>query len=64
MASGRVRVSWNAASAPAALVRDARTGRIVSIARGGALDLQTASDDLEITLSDGVRSVKSKVRPR
>ena len=64
MAPGKVRVSWNPAAARMALVRDARSGRILSFARGGAVDLGTMSDDLEVTLSDGVRSVRSRIRPR
>ena len=63
-APGRVRVSWNAASARIALVRDARNGHVLTIARGGSVDLRTPSDDLEITLSDGVKSTKSRVRPK
>jgi hypothetical protein len=63
-APGRVRVSWNAAGARVALVRDARNGQILSIGRGGDVVLRTSSDDLEITLSDGVKSTKSRIRPR
>jgi hypothetical protein len=60
----RVRVSWNASAARGALVRDARTGNVLSFGRSGVIDLPTASDDLEITLSDGVKSVTARVRPR
>ncbi len=60
----RVRVSWNASASRVALVRDVRTGDILSFGRGGTIDLSTASNDLEITLSDGVKSVRSRVRPR
>jgi hypothetical protein len=63
-APGHVRVSWNPANARVALVRDARTGQVLTIARGGSVDLQTPSDDLEITLSDGVKSTKSRIRPK
>jgi hypothetical protein len=63
-APGRVRVTWNASAARAAMVRDARTGEVLSFGRGGVVDLPTASDDLEVTLSDGVRSVRSRIRPR
>ena len=63
-APGRVRVSWNANAARVAMIRDARSGQILSFSRGGAVDLRTASDDLEITLSDGVRSVRTRVRPQ
>jgi hypothetical protein len=59
---GKVRVDWTGGGMRAALIRDGRTGQILSIARG-AVDLPTTSDDLDVTLSDGVKSVKSKVRP-
>jgi hypothetical protein len=61
---GRVRVAWNAATSRVALIRDARTGQVLSFARGGAIDLSTTSDDLEITLSDGVKSTRSRLTPR
>ena len=63
-ASGRVRVNWNAAASRAALIRDLRSGAILSIARGGTIDVHTSSDDLEVTLSDGINSVRSRIRPR
>jgi hypothetical protein len=59
-----VRVTWNAAAARVALIRDARTGEILSFARTGVVDLPVRSDDLEVTLSDGVRSVRSRIQPR
>jgi hypothetical protein len=64
MARGRVRVEWNHNAARVALIKDMRTGKILSFARGGAINLSTASDDLEITVSDGVKSVRSRVRPQ
>lgn len=64
LAGGGVRVSWSAATSRAALIRDARTGRVLSIARGGAVDLQTAATDLDVTISDGVKSIRSTLRPR
>jgi len=63
-APGRVRVTWNATAARMALVRNARTGEILSFGRAGAVDLPAGNDDLEVTLSDGVRSVRSRIRPR
>ena len=62
--SGRVRVTWDAANARVAMIRDARTGQVLSFSRGGSVDVRTASDDLEITLSDGVKSTRSRIRPR
>jgi hypothetical protein len=46
------------------MIRDARTGRVLSFSRGGVVDLRTASDDIEVTLSDGVRNTRTRIRPR
>jgi hypothetical protein len=64
LAPGRVRVTWNPANARVALIRDTRSGQVLSFSRGGAVDLRTASDDIEVTLSDGVKSIRSRIRPR
>jgi hypothetical protein len=64
LANGRVRLTWNGAASRAALIRDSRTGTILSVARGGAVELHTSSDEFDITVSDGVKSLKSRVRPR
>jgi hypothetical protein len=61
---GRVRVNWDARAARMALIRDARTGQILSFARGGTVTLPTSPDELDITLSDGVRSMRTRARPR
>jgi hypothetical protein len=61
---GRVRVTWNSASARVAMIRDARSGQVLSFSRNGAVDVRTASDDIEVTLSDGVKSTRSRIRPR
>jgi hypothetical protein len=55
----RVRVRWDANLYPAALVRDPNSGHVLSIARGGDLEIATgarAADRIEVILSDGVRS--------
>jgi hypothetical protein len=64
IAPGLVRLTWSAATSAGALIRDARTGRILSLARGGSVDLRTTSDEFDVTLSDGVASVRSRIRPR
>jgi hypothetical protein len=63
--SGRsVRVRWDATRASAILVRDARTREIVAIARGGESVVDAPSGDVELTVSDGVRSTTRRVRVR
>jgi hypothetical protein len=49
-------ITWNALRYPLAVVRDANTGEILSLARGGAANVETSASDLELTLSDGVTS--------
>jgi hypothetical protein len=39
-----------------AIVRDATTGEVVAIARGGRLDLTTSATSLDLHLSDGLSS--------
>jgi hypothetical protein len=49
-------ITWNAQRYPLAVVRNPKTGEILSLARGGAANIETAASDLELTLTDGVRS--------
>ena len=58
----RSRLQWDAKSYPMALVRDAATGQIISFARGGQIDFTSLKQDIEVTYSDGVQSVRSTVR--
>ena len=63
--SGGVSFAWNAQQYPLMVVRDAKTGEILSFARGGAALVDTQARNLELTLSDGVRStvVQSHAAP-
>ena len=63
-AAGRVRVRWNAARFGAALVRDATTGDVLSIGRGGETLVAAPRGDLDVTLSDGVRNSRQRVPVR
>jgi hypothetical protein len=58
--ANRVAVRWDAAAFPMVMVRDARTGDILSLARGGAADVR-ATGDVELVVSDGVRSSTRRV---
>ena len=55
---GEIRLIWNAVSHPLVLVRDARTGEVLSFARGGDMVIKTPAKQLELTLSSGVSSEK------
>ncbi|MGH7584871.1 MAG: hypothetical protein ACREMH_01355 [Gemmatimonadales bacterium] len=63
-AAGRVRVRWDAARFGAALVRDATTGEVLAIGRGGDVLVATPRGDLDVTLSDGVRNARQRVQVR
>jgi hypothetical protein len=59
--ASNVSVRWGGQAGRMALIRDARTGQVLSFARGSAANVRAASSDLEITVSDGVRSVTRRV---
>ena len=61
LGAGRASVTWDGASYPMAMIRDARTHQVIAFARGGAAVLAAPGAELEITLSDGVRSAKEIV---
>ena len=61
--AGGVALHWDASAHPMAMVRDARTGQILSFARGGDANVATGSGELEVVLSDRVRSRRVQVRP-
>ena len=52
----RVRVRWDGNRFPLAVIRDARSGDVLSFARGGDVIVFSDSRELEVQLSDGVRS--------
>src|SRR5688572_5172927 len=58
-----VSVEWDAAAHPAVMVRDAQTGTILSIARGGRASVANTVSDLELLMSDGVRTTRTRIRP-
>ena len=55
-AGSGARITWNAQRYPLVVVRDAHTGEVLSFARGGSVNVESTTPDLELTLSDGVRS--------
>lgn len=54
--SARARITWSDARVAGALVRDAGTRRVLSIMRAGGGEVTDARGELEVVLSDGVRS--------
>jgi hypothetical protein len=63
-AGGDVRLRWNARATPMIMVRDAATGEVLSLARGGDVTLQDVRGEVELVLSDGVRSRVKRVSLR
>lgn len=59
---GRVALRWDASRAPMVVVRDPRSGQILSFARGGRAEVAADQPDLSLTLSDRVRSRELLVR--
>jgi hypothetical protein len=49
-------IRWNASEYPLAVVRDATTGQVLSLAHGGSVTLDNATGPLDVTLSDRARS--------
>jgi hypothetical protein len=56
MRPGQAHLSWDPMTQPRVMVRDPRTGEVLSFADGGSLDLDTDATELDVTFSDGVRS--------
>jgi hypothetical protein len=53
---GQVRLRWNSLVYPMVMVRDPETGEVLSLARGGEVELPTLKGNLDLLLSNGVRS--------
>ena len=58
----RVRVQWDKNRFPMAVIRDPKTGEILSFARGGDNTIATSLSEVDILLSDGIRSTTRRVR--
>ena len=57
----RVRVQWNAVRAPVLMIRDGRTGEILSFARGGDARVTTSAREVEVNVSNGVKSTMRRI---
>ncbi len=55
VAGGAVRLQWDAAASPLAVIRDPASGAILALARTGDALVQTGARELDIELSNGVR---------
>jgi hypothetical protein len=57
----KIRLRWNAERNPMIVVRDERTGAILSFARGGDAHVTTTAAQVEVNMSDGVRSITRRI---
>jgi len=57
------RVQWDRERHPAVMVRDAATGQVLAIGTAGEVSLPTVAGEVELVLSDGVRSERVRRRP-
>jgi hypothetical protein len=58
---GGVGVRWDVRAHPMVMVRDAQTGEVLSFARGGSVDLPGSRREVDLVLSDGVKSSARRV---
>ncbi len=59
---GRVSLRWDPARAPMVIVRDPRSGQILSFARGGRAEVVADQSEVSIGISDRVQSRERIVR--
>lgn len=62
--SGEFRVQWDAERFPLLQLRDPESGAILALARHGDITIGTERAELELALSEGVRSGAARMRPR
>lgn len=60
-AAGHLELEWSPDASRLVVVRDATTGRTISIARSGRVILPDARGEVEVVVSDGVRSATRRV---
>lgn len=61
--AGRLTIDWSVDRYPLAMIRDARTGQILSFVRGGRFTVPAASPKLDVLWSDGVRTYREEIVP-
>jgi hypothetical protein len=54
-------IQWDAGAHPMIMVRDAQTGEVLSLARGGSVQIPSPGHEVDIVLSDGVKSSVRRV---
>jgi hypothetical protein len=59
--NGSVALRWDARAHPMIMVRDTETGEVLSLARGGDAELSTLKGQVDLVISDGVKSRVTRV---
>jgi hypothetical protein len=62
---GRAQIDWDSTTAPMVMLRDAKTGEVRGFLRGGSAQVENVPAEMELQLSDGVRSsvVRRSIAP-
>src|SRR4051812_1790211 len=60
--SARVALRWDPRPYPMIMVRDPDTGDVLSFARGGEVQVVTGKSRVDLVLSNGVQSIRKRVR--
>jgi hypothetical protein len=60
--AGGVALKWDAAAHPMIMVRDVRTGEVLAFARGGNAVVPADGSEVELVMSDGVRSRSATIQ--
>ncbi|MBV9772936.1 MAG: hypothetical protein JO040_03260 [Gemmatimonadetes bacterium] len=60
--NGRISMRWNRSTYPGVMVRDPRTGEVLSFVNGGDATVNTSAPEVEVVFSDGVRSTAKRMR--
>ena len=61
LSNGGMGIRWDARAHPMVMVRDAQTGEVLSLARGGSVQLPGFRREVDLVLSDGVKSSVRRV---
>lgn len=59
---GGTGIQWDAAAHPMIMVRDAQTGEVLSLARGGRVQLPALRREVDLVFSDGVKSTVRRMQ--
>jgi hypothetical protein len=62
LGGGRMALRWNARAHPMVMVSDPQTGEVLSLARGGSVELPASRTQVDLLLSNGVKSRIKRMR--